>query len=90
MEVTVTSYKKFKDFTQNNKLTVVAGVLFSLIPVFLIIYFARFSWAAGIIADDYPYFMKFNLSGGAFEYFWKHINTHNGRFGQASLFAFLF
>lgn len=53
-------------------------------------FFIYFALNASMIADDFSYFNIYMGFGNPVVYVTDHYMTHNGRIGQASLFAFTF
>ena len=64
--------------------------LLTLLAFILAVLFIYFAARASIIADDFSYFNHYAQQGGPVAYVLDHYLTHNGRLGQASLFAFTY
>ena len=72
---------------RRNFLPIVALAVLTALVAGTFLYFAA---RASIIADDFSYFNVYAHQGNPFTYVVDHYLTHNGRIGQASLFAFTY
>lgn len=73
--------------THRNFLPIIALTVLATLVAGTFLYFAA---RASIIADDFSYFNVYAHQGNPFAYVVDHYLTHNGRIGQASLFAFTY